>query len=93
MLRISEANIPGEGTALRLEGEMIGPWVEEVRKACEPYLNGGSCLMLDLADISFIDRSGIALLKELLYSQVRLVNCSSFITEQLKENGNELQSE
>jgi ABC-type transporter Mla MlaB component len=72
---------------------MIGPWVEEVRKACEPFLRDSSCLTLDLADISFVDRSGIALFKELLNSQVRLVNCSSFITEQLKENGNGRQSD
>jgi ABC-type transporter Mla MlaB component len=93
MLRISEANIPGEGTALRLEGAMIGPWVDEVRKACEPFLGDSSSLTLDLADISFVDRSGVALFKELLNSQVRLVNCSSFITEQLKENGDERQSD
>jgi hypothetical protein len=64
-----------------------------VRKACEPFLNSSSSLTLDLADISFVDRSGIALFKELLNSQVRLVNCSSFITEQLKEFKDQTQSD
>jgi ABC-type transporter Mla MlaB component len=84
MLRISEMGQPGEGMALRLEGELIGPWVIEVRKACEPFLSNGGGLTLDLADVLLVDRAGIALLKEFKRVQVGLVNCSPFLTEQLK---------
>lgn len=84
MLRISEMSQTGEGTALRLEGELMGPWVIEVKKACEPYLGKGSRLTLDLADLSLADRAGLALLRELKRAEVRLVNGSPFLTEQLK---------
>jgi ABC-type transporter Mla MlaB component len=84
MLRISEVSQKGEGTALRLEGELMGPWVGEVKKACEPYLGKNNRLTLDLADVSLVDRAGIALLKELKRAEVRLVNGSPFLTEQLK---------
>lgn len=84
MLRISEMSAKGEEKALRLEGEVIGPWVDEVRKVCEPLLSNGHRLTLDLADVSFVDRNGIALLKALMNSQVTLVNCSSFLAGQLR---------
>jgi ABC-type transporter Mla MlaB component len=84
MLRISEMSQSGEGTALRLEGELMGPWVIEVKKACEPFLGNGNPLTLNLADVSLVDRTGIALLRELKRAQVRLVHCSPFLTEQLK---------
>lgn len=84
MLRISEMSQSGEGTALKLEGELMGPWVTEVKKACEPFLGNGNPLTLDFADVSLVDRAGVALLKELKRARVRLVNCSPFLTEQLK---------
>ena len=84
MLRISEMSASGEGTALRLEGEVMGPWVREVKKACEPFLGNGRQLTLDLADVSLVDREGVALLRELKRAQVRLVNGSPFLTEQLQ---------
>ena len=84
MLRISELGGPGEATLLRIEGDLIGVWVDEVRKACAPFLRNGHRLTLDLADIALTDRSAIALLKELLDSQVALVNCSAFLSEQLR---------
>ena len=74
----------GKAAKLRLEGEVMGPWVQEVKKACEPFLGNGHRLTLDLGDVSLVDRDGIALLRELRRAQVRLVNGSPFLTEQLK---------
>jgi len=84
MLRISEMSKSGKAAKLRLEGEVMGPWVQEVKKACEPFLGNGHRLTLDLGDVSLVDRDGIALLRELRRAQVRLVNGSPFLTEQLK---------
>ncbi len=84
MLRISESSLNGKEATLRLEGSVVGPWVEEVRKACEQLLGASRALTLDLADVSFADRDGIVLLHELNSRAVRLVNCSPFLNEQLK---------
>jgi len=84
MLRISEVSSKGEETILRLEGEMIGPWVVVVKTACKPLLGNGYRLTLDLTDVSLVDRDGIALLRELTRSQVMLINCSPFLTGQLR---------
>jgi ABC-type transporter Mla MlaB component len=85
MLRISENGSSDKHTSLRLEGQVTGQGVIEVQKLCEQRLAAGRQLTLDLADVLFVDRSGVALLRDLMRRQVALVNCSPFLTEQLKE--------
>ncbi|HWQ34961.1 MAG TPA: STAS domain-containing protein [Blastocatellia bacterium] len=85
MLRITENGSTEETTTLRLEGQMIGQGVAEVQKICEQYLAEGRRLVLDLAEMLFVDRSGVALLRELMRREVRLTRCSPFLTEQLRE--------
>lgn len=63
---------------------MKGCWVEELRRFCEEALGRTSRLRLDLADVSFADSRGIALLKDLSNRKVALVNPSPFVGEQLK---------
>jgi hypothetical protein len=58
----------------------------EVQKSCEKLLKADRALALDMADVSFVDRNGVALFKELSRRNVSLVNCSAFLTEQLKED-------
>lgn len=74
---------PVNGRAvLRLEGRVIGPWVDELRRACEPL--GGRALTLDLAGVSFVDRRGVELLRTLGAGDVAIIRCSPFVAEQLK---------
>jgi anti-anti-sigma factor len=94
MLRISPASSEGDGgsTRLRLEGEVSGPWVHELRRVCAEALDhnghGTAPLVLDLAAVHFIDSAGIGLFQELVARRVVLTNCSVFVAEQLKEVGN-----
>jgi anti-anti-sigma factor len=91
MLRISrETTADSEDRVLlRLEGQVTGLWVEEVRRTCDEAIdvNGrrNHPLVLDLADVSFIDADGVALLRELAARGADLVNGSLFVMEQLKE--------
>jgi hypothetical protein len=89
MLRISEDRTSEQITILRMEGQAIGPWVEEVRKACEQALIKNQEVVLDLAEVSFADRNAIALFRELITRQVALINCSPLIAEQLKQAASE----
>jgi anti-anti-sigma regulatory factor len=90
MLRISQGAAENEGgtTYLRLEGQVTGPWVAELRRVCtETSGNNGHShdrLVIDLAGVSFLDAEGIALFHELAGRQVRFTNCSSFVAEQLR---------
>jgi hypothetical protein len=37
-----------------------------------------------MAEVSFLDRKGVGLFRELIAQQVRLLNCSPFLNELLK---------
>ena len=90
MLRISQESVQNKGgaTYLRLEGQVTGPWVEELRRICADTLGengyGKSHLVIDLAGVSFLDAAGIALFHELAVRRVLFTNCSAFVAEQLK---------
>ena len=84
MLKIERIETAGEIPTLRLEGRVIGPWVEELRRSCEPVLTTGARLTLDLGEVSFVDREGVQLFRSLRKRQVALLNCSPFVAEQLK---------
>jgi anti-anti-sigma regulatory factor len=90
MLRISQRPAQNEGgaTYLQLEGQVTGPWVEELRRVCtETSGNNGHSkdhLVIDLAGVSFLDADGIALFRELAARRVLFTNCSSFVAEQLR---------
>ena len=68
---------------LRLEGRLAGPWVDEVRAASVAAPAGDGRLVLDLTDVSFVDRDGVALLRELAAAGSTLTNCSPFVLDQL----------
>jgi ABC-type transporter Mla MlaB component len=90
MLRISQRAAENEGgaTYLRLEGQVAGPWVEELRRVCsETFGNNGHSperLVVDLSGVSFLDTDGIALFHELAARRVLFTNGSSFVAEQLR---------
>ena len=85
MLKISNIESADHSVALRLEGQLVGPWIEELRNSCERVLIQGKQLTLDLAGLSFVDREGIALLRALAERRVAFANCSRFVAELLKE--------
>ena len=84
MLRITESGLADEAMTLRLEGQVIGPWVAELQRICEQFLSSGRQITLDLSDVSFADLDGISLLHTLQGRQVALVNHSALLGEQLK---------
>ena len=84
MLRIATASESGNSATLTLEGRVIGPWVDELRRACQRVVVAGAELRLDLHEVAFVDRDGLALLKSLVDRGVTVVNCPAFVREQLK---------
>ncbi|MBV8478550.1 MAG: hypothetical protein JOZ36_17970 [Acidobacteria bacterium] len=84
MLKISGTSVPGRAT-LRLAGRLGGEWVGELKKACELARAEHGHVFLDFADVLFVDRTGVALIRGLVNEGISLINCSPFITEQLKQ--------
>lgn len=84
MLKIVLAESSSATPTLRLEGLVIGPWVDELNGLCERCLARGARPILDLSEVSFVDREGIELLRDLELRGVAFLNCSPFVAEQLK---------
>jgi ABC-type transporter Mla MlaB component len=92
MLRITIVESSKIAVTLRIEGRITGPWVEELRTACNVHTFPDDVqLSVDLADISFADAAGIALLRELRTRGVGLIRATPFLAEQLKEGASYLE--
>ena len=86
MVRITVVESSRSLVSLRVEGRIIGSSVEELRRACDVHTSLSEVqLSLDLADVSFADVAGIALLRELRSQGVGLMHANLFMTEQFKE--------
>ena len=84
MLKIVVERSAGMMARVRLEGQVIGPWVEELERACRPMLADGAGLALDLGSVSFVSREGARLLSSLRGRGVALLGCSGLVGEQLR---------
>jgi hypothetical protein len=84
MLIISRAPSPTEPVTLRLEGELLGAWVEELERTCAEVLARGGGLGLDLAAVRFVGREGAELLRRLGRSGAVLGRPSPFVRAQLE---------
>jgi len=84
VLKISVTNQSSEATSFQLEGKLVGPWVEELRRLSDAALARGQAVSLDLERVWFVDSTGIALLRNLAKQKVAQINCSQFISQQLQ---------
>jgi len=85
VLRISVIRDSQKGTRFEVEGWLVGPWVEELRRLSDQALAESGKLSLDLEKLRYVDSSGVALLRNLASRNVTHLNCSPFIQQQLKE--------
>ena len=56
---------------LKLEGKLLGPWVDELPRACQELQTPPSGLRLNLAGVTFIDPARIELLGDLIRRGLR----------------------
>lgn len=85
MLRISIINDSKETIQLRVEGSLVGPWVDELRRQSDEASSQAATVTIDLEKLRFADATGVALLRELAGKRIAHFNCSPFISQQLKE--------
>ena len=73
---------------LKLEGKLLGPWVDELRRVCEGLRTPPSGLRLNLASVTFIDPAGIKLLGDLILIRLgaTVSECTGFVDELLRRN-------
>jgi hypothetical protein len=83
MLRITELVGTGGKRVLKLEGKLVGPWVDELARTCTAPPGPGTPPALDLSALSFADGTGLKLLWELLQRGCELTACSGLVMELL----------
>jgi len=68
-------------TSFVLEGKLVGAWVKELEKYWESALatKPSRTMLVDLADVSFIDSEGRALLARMRQKGVRLLSTGVLI--------------
>ena len=83
MLRLTRTAHTNRTQAIKLEGKLLGPWVDEVTKACADGTDPSSPINLDLSALIFVDAAGERLLRELIARGIQVVACSSYVAELL----------
>ena len=68
-------------TSIVLEGKLVGPWVKELEKCWQGALatNPSRTMLVDLADVTFMDAEGRALLTRMRQKGVRLLSTGVLI--------------
>jgi hypothetical protein len=87
VLKITRLSHKGRPRTLKLEGEIVGPWVDAVRDTCTKRGRRPGRLRLDLAAVTYADAAGVQLLRDLMHAGIEIAGCSSFISELLHLEG------
>ena len=69
----------GNGLTLRLEGRLAAAWVDELARAVASAMTENAHVTLDLDGLSFVDASGVALIRDAVDRGARLTGGSQFI--------------
>ena len=85
MLKISITSDSEPAIQFQLEGKLVGAWVEELRRLTDEAFSLQKAVSLDLEKVWFVDARGVTLLRDLARKQVLELNCSQFVSQQLKE--------
>jgi anti-anti-sigma regulatory factor len=81
MLRIEAEVGENQETTIRAIGRLAGPWVAELQRSLST--RSLEPVVLDLTDVSFVDRDGIDFLRMLMHEPRISLRCSAFVTTQL----------
>jgi ABC-type transporter Mla MlaB component len=85
VLKISVTGNSDQAIEFALEGKLVGPWVDELRRLSHEALSQNKSVSLNLEKVWFVDANGAALLRDLAGRQVSQYNSSQFVSQQVKE--------
>jgi hypothetical protein len=84
VLKLTRIEANGQGGTWLLEGRLVGPWVDQLRTIHDSR-KAGDAFRLDLAGVTWVDGEGIAFLRAIRGRGAVLLNCTSFVEQQLEE--------
>jgi anti-anti-sigma regulatory factor len=87
MLRLTRTAETHPTQTIKLEGQLSGAWVEEVRKAFAAGPSSSSGIGLDLSALTFVDTAGKRLLHDLIAEGFEVAALSGYVAELLRSGG------
>ncbi len=79
MLRITCVTRNGKCLMVKVEGRIADHWTTELSRVTSLALKTAPHVVLEMSGVTFVDRTGVALLQSLRRRGVRLVDCSDFM--------------
>ena len=89
MLRLTRAAESPSHVTLRLEGRIVSDWVSVVKRECLTWLQEKRQVVLEVAEVTFIDRGGLEMLRRIISPQLQIINASALIEELLQRGEGE----
>ena len=83
MLKITEVSRSDSAITFKLEGKVLAPWVDDLRRMCSELPHESRQIHLDLDAVTFLDEAGVELMRELIRQGITIAQCSGFIAELL----------
>jgi hypothetical protein len=87
VLKVTRLSRGVPALTVKVEGQLLGPWVPAVRDACRARGRRSGRLLLDLAAVTYADAAGAQLLRDLVGEGVEIAACSGFVGELLRPEG------
>ena len=86
MLRVTRADEQSDSVKLEVEGRIASTWTGVLEKECRVLLQNRKGVVMDFSNVTFIDRSGVIMLKKLISEGVEIINCSAYFESLLTED-------
>lgn len=87
MLRITRVAESPSQVTLKLEGRIVSAWVALLEGECLAGLCERGRVILDVAEVTFIDRRGLEMLRRIMSSQLQIINASALVEALLHGKG------
>jgi anti-anti-sigma regulatory factor len=85
MLRLTRTNQNATGVVLKAEGQIVAEWVSLLEEECLQLLSSDQPVLLDMSNVSYLDRGAVRMLRNLSGGQLSIINCSPLVEELLAE--------
>jgi hypothetical protein len=89
VLSITRVAESASHVSLKLEGQIVSEWVSLPERECLTWLQEKRRVILDVSEVTFIDRRGLEMLRRLISPFLQIINTPALIEELLHRGGKE----
>jgi anti-anti-sigma regulatory factor len=85
MLRLTRTDQSPSRVVIKVEGQIVAEWVSVLEDECRDLARRDRQVVLDLANVSYLDARAVKLIRALAAGPVSIINCSPLVEELLVE--------